>query len=247
MALPLPPTLVELRRSVSIRVGLVTSGKLSKSMQAVVDEHLNKGQRQIFLRCAWARQQIDVDIVAEQGVRDYDIPDEVGSVGGIQRVVIEDINRVQWPLRYDDALGLENNLTYVDTPARPTTWQIIDDVIRVTPCVDAATWPTFHIRIIKGDKPLKEDGDRTAVDGEALVQYATILTKEYLGVGGPQQTARAEYTQYLDDLRSASVGPGRSFNIASELPTGVPYWRCPTADTSLAPWSQSWNPVGGGW
>ncbi len=244
MALPLPPTLVELRQSVGIRVGLATSGKLSKSMQAVIDEHLNKCQREIFLRCAWARQLIDTTITAQQSVRDYDIPDEVGSVGGIQRLDIEDINGVRWGLTYDDDLSLENNTLYVDTPARPRTWQIIDDVIRVTPTVDAATWPTFHVRIIKGDQPLKEDGDRASVDGEALVQYATFITKEYLGVGGSQATARAEYQQYLMDLRSASVSAGRSFNIASELPTGVPYWRQPSADWAVAPYSASWNPVG---
>jgi hypothetical protein len=242
MALPLPPTLVQLQESVAIRVGLATSGNIAKSLEKVVREHLNKCQRELYLRCSWARQVIDVQIPTQQAVRDYDVPDEAASIGAIQRIDVEDIDGVRRALQYDDALPLESNLNYVNSPNVPTTWQFIDDVIRVTPTVNAQVWVKFNVRLIKADKPLIEGGDRASVDGEALVQYATIVTKEYLGTNGPQQNARAEFERYLLDLRSSSVGPGRSFNIASDRPTGVPYWRYPTAE--VAPYSPTWNPSG---
>lgn len=240
MALALPPTLVQLHESVAIRVGLATSGSIINSMSKVIREHLNKGQREIYLRCSWARQIVDVVVPTQQGVRDYDIPDDADSVGAIQRVDVQNSTGTRMPVRYDDALVLETNLQYVNTPNRPTTWQIIDDVMRFTPAVNAAEWVQFNIRLVKACKTLVEPGDRACVDGEALVQYATILTKEYLGVAGDQHMARAEFERFMLDLRSASVSAGRSFNIASEQPTGVPYWKYPAADT--APYSTSWNP-----
>lgn len=242
MALPLPPTLLELRQSVGIRVGLATSGSLSLSMQAVIDEHLNKCQREIFLRASWARQVVDTQITLITGQRDYDVPDEAGIIGRVQRLDVQDIRNVRWPVEYDDSLWLENNLENVNQPSRPTTWQYINDIIRLTPVPNADIWPLMNVRLILTDAPLKVQTDRTCVDGEALVQYTTIVTKEYMGVAGDQTKARQEFYQYMNDLRSASVGPGRSFNIASERITGVPYWRWPTVDAAVLPFSSSWNP-----
>ncbi len=247
MALPLPPTLQDLRKSVNVRVGLKTSGSLSLSMQDVIDEHLNKCQRQIFLRAAWARQVVDVVIPTVQGERDYDVPDDIGYIGAVQRLDIQGVDGIRWPIIYDDALALEDNTSNVIVPARPTTWQYINDIIRVTPAVDATIWPQINARVMLADKPLKIQTDRATVDGEALVQYATIITKEYMGVGGPQLAARAEFDQYMLDLRSASVGPGRMFNIASDTISGVPYWRWAPLNGLSSPYSQSWNPTGGNW
>lgn len=242
MALPLPPTLLKLRQSVGIRVGLATSGSLSLSMQDLVDEYLNKCQREIFLRATWARQVIDVVIPLIQAQRDYDVPAEAGSIGGVQRLDVQDNKGTRWELRYEDALWVENNITFTNTPSRPTTWQYINDVIRITPAPDAATWPQINCRLIRDDAPLIVQTDRTSVDGEALVQYATIGVKEYMQVGGDQTKARAEFSQYLIDLRSASVGPGRMFNIATERLTGVPYWHLAPLNGMNMPFDTSWNP-----
>lgn len=242
MALPLPPTLEQLQEAVSIRVGLFTSGKLSKSMEKIITEHINQAQREIFMRCAWARLLVEQEISTAQGVRDYDIPDLATSVAGIQQVLVVNTDGRRFQLDYDDALALEASTTQVETASRPRTWQIVNDVMRLSPAVDAANYPTLVVYLVKGDKPLVNGQDRACVDREALVQYVTILVKEYLGVGGSQAAARETYRQYLIDLRSANTGPGRSFNIASELPTGVPYWRYPTVAIGVSPYSPSWNP-----
>lgn len=244
MALPLPPTLLQLRQSVGIRVGLATSGSLSLSMQAVIDEHLNQCQRELFLRATWARQVVDVQIPTVQGVREYDVPDEAGAIGAIQRLDIQDVDGSRRIINYDDAFQLEPDTEQINTPIRPTTWQYINDVIRFPQGVDAVNWPLLNCRYIVADKPLLVQTDRASVDGEALVQYATIITKEYMQVGGDQRQARAAHVQYMFDLRSASVGPGRTFDIASMRATGVPYWRWSPANGLNQPWDLSWNPWG---
>lgn len=239
MTLPLSPTLADVRNSVAIRCGLATSGTLANNLRAVIDEMVRKCQAQIYLRATWARQVFEQTITAVNGERDYDIP-SVTTIGGILRVAAVDSKGKFKAMAYDDLLDIEN-ITY--TPGKPEFWKIIDDMLRVKPAPDTTEYPSFLLLLYRAPASMVADADRTVVDGEALIQLATIGVKEYLGVGGDQRVARAEFERYLLDLRQ-SVSPPRMFLIATRRLDGPAYWTWPTVDAATMPYAVDWNPPG---
>lgn len=247
MTLPLPPTLESLRNSVSIRVGLAASGNLSARMQPILTELIRQAQAEIYHRCSWARLWRTTDISLVSGQRDYDIPADsfIGTIGPVW--CINDENR-PFPVEYDDTLEVEWS-----TPAtaglesgRPLWWKVLNDLLRIAPAPDATVYPTLQLHYQQASGVLTSNESRASVDGEAIIQLATIRMKEYMGVGGPQMGEVARFERYLYDLR-ATVAPQRSYGIATRTIDGPAYWTSPSADTYTTPWISGWNPPGAGW
>ncbi len=244
MAMPLPPTLGQLRKSVMIRAALANSGTLATTLLPTVDEAINSAQRKIYLRAAWARQLITEEITTVDGDRDYDLPPSASYVGDVMQLLLVNSAGNRFKLGYDDASILTSNEVWASTKGRPSVWAFIDDVIRLDKAVDAASYPTIIAEVMKSDQTLVKESDHACVDGEALVMCAVIEVKRLMGIDFDLQSEQAEYVRYMTDLRSNRVGPGRSFSIASERDTGVAY-RQMYGMTQLWP---DWNPGRGvGW
>lgn len=240
MTLPLVPTLGEIRRSVATRCGLATSGNLLARSKDLLDQHIVAEQWALFRRASWCRtlQEYVIPLVTAQ--TDYDLL-ALTTPGCIHRIASKNADNKYFYLKYDDTLDLYN---YPSTAAsRPAYWQIINDQLRVLPATDATEWPSLLLTVTARPANLVNDDDRPVVDAEALIRAATILHKEYLGIGGDQSQARMDLKQYMLDLRSDS-SPGRTFNIASADPNGPAYWDVPTVDAATTPYSPSWNPPG---
>jgi hypothetical protein len=245
MAAPQPPTLGQLRNSVAIRAALARSGTLLTTVQPTIDEAINSAQRKIFLRAAWARQLVTEEITTVDEQRDYDLPVAAGYVGDVQQLLLVNASGTRFRLRYDDSERLTSNETWAATKGRPTTWAYIDDVMRMDKAIDATAYPRIVAEVMKSDETLVKEGDRACVDGEALVMLATITVKRLMGIDFDLDKEMSEYVLYLKDLRANRVGPGRAFAIASQLPTGVPYWGI---NAALYRGPTDWNPdLGAGW
>lgn len=244
MAMPLPPTLGKLRRSVMIRAALANSGTLATTLLPTVDEAINSAQRKIYLRAAWARQLVTEEITTVDGQRDYGLPLAAGYVGDVMQLLLVTSSGNRSPIGYDDAAIRTSNETWAETKGRPSVWAFVDDVMRMDKAIDATAYPRIVAEVMKSDQELVKESDVACVDGEALIMCAVIEVKRLLGVDFDLQAETAEYVRYMIDLRSNRVGPGRSFSIASDRDTGVAY-RQMYGLTQLWP---DWNPDRGvGW
>lgn len=221
MSLPLPPTLVQMRRSVAIRAGLATQNDTSLRYQAQIDEYLNKAQKFIDLNAIWARRMVRSTFASVDDETDYDIPTDA-NIGSIARLAIQDIDGVESELFEDDRPMFE--ALRLVTKGMPRVYRIIDQVIRVQPKVDAATWPTFIVEYEVRATDLVNDSDRTSVDAEAMIQFATTDIKRMLGLieaneVGPENQLTMSYLRLLRQQNS----PSRSYSMVSSALDGPAY------------------------
>lgn len=245
MTLPLPPTLVDLRQSVAVRAGLAGSGNLAARSTPLIDELLRQAQTEIYLRCAWARIWRTTDITLTTGERDYDIPADT-VIGNIGPIWVKNLDGRPFPVQFEDMLEVEWVSQDLQANGRPMTWNIVNDILRISPAPDAAVWPNLTLHYQQAPNTLTSDQSRASIDGEALIQLATIRLKENMGIGGPQQPDIARFERYLYDLRAAS-SPARVYATATRHIDGPAYWTSPSADTYTTPWISGWNPPGASW
>lgn len=241
MALPLPPTLVELRRSVAIRSGLATQNDSTLRYQAQVDEFINKAQRIIDLKASWARRNIRATFAATTGTTDYDIPNN-STLGAISRLAIQNADGVEVELFYDNRPAYET-LRLVDN-GQPVVYRIIDEVIRVLPAVDATLWPTFIMEYQTAAATLVNDADRCSVDPEAIIQMATADIRKMLGLITPVEAAAdmAAAFAYLNDLQQ-ELNPSRAWSMVSSAVDGPAYIRYGIpSGMGTSPYYAGWSP-----
>jgi len=249
MALPLLPTLAEIRGDVADRCGLATSGTLLARYKTQIDAEIRRAQRELFVSHAWLRRNVRVEITLATGVNTYDLPNAL-NLGGIHRVgLLEDSGRIR-ELDYDDLTDIAN--AYLDA-GRPRFWRVSGGTIAASPAPPVPTpaasivltpaptgdWTTLVIEGQMRDYPPQEDDDRIVVDGEAVTQMATIRMKEYLGVGGSQGSNRADLLTYIKGLRGQEA-PVRAFSMLSRTLSGPTYWTHPSATSGYSIDSTPW-------
>lgn len=233
MAAPLPPTLAELRSSVMARAGMSASGSVNARLFTLVDEFINKAQAWLYLEGAWVRVLRSTTFASVDGVADYDLP-ESAEVGSIQWLALLNTEGEPTPILYTDDPG--NRRLDLMAPGLPLAWRYIDEMIRVSPAPLAATYPTFVCDYYLPNRRLVQATDRTVIDGEAIVQAATIDLKEHLGTFADTGAARKDLAAYLARLREFSAIPESispvsrgTWPVDSYNPPGIgiqlPTWR----------------------
>lgn len=261
MTLPLPPTLVELRNSVAVRAGVATNGTLASSLYDIVDEFLASCQWEIYTRYSHARLRQTYETLTDMLQRDFDIPSDC-RIGTLEKVsmlrvrgeVATDPDNYVPPLTLDEVdvdrlrevdLKYDERTPYnnfdPEVPATPQTWQILNDLIRVAPSVDARLFPALRIYYAKAPTPLVAEADRCVVDGEGLKRMTALRVQDYLGIGGDLDTEMMKVERYLKDLRGLA-NPATSFNLASDNPDGPRYWTNPGIDAQNQPYTPNWGP-----
>lgn len=252
MSLPLLPTLEEVRNEVAQRCGIANSGTLPAKQKPQIDSEIRRAQRELFVAYPWLRRNVSVNIMLSADVATYDVPNSL-SLGGIYRVLLLDTDGVRkFELRYDDMVDIDN--TY-HSSARPTFWKIMGAAISASPAPPVprpdlsivlapppdGTWTTLIIEGQMRDYPPQADDDRVMLDGEAIIQMATIRYKEFLGIGGPQAQNRSDFISYVRGMRGQEA-PGRAIAIASRRADGPAYWDRPSTAAGYAPWASEWGP-----
>jgi len=240
MSQPLPPTLSAIRRSVAVRCGLSQATDINSRHRELIDEFIRKAQREIFLRASWARLRQTASIPLITGQVDYDIPDAT-YVGGIITLEVVNLNNTNQQLTYDDSRDLQAYEN--DAPTQPQWWRIVNDNIRILPQPDATQFPSLYIEYELGVVDPVNDQDRIVVDGEAVVQLATISMKKQMGTFSDLADDEKTFVRYLVDLRSYN-NPTRMYGQASRDWQGPIYVKLNSYPTGAGtgPYSAMWNP-----
>ena len=217
MAMPIRPTLRELRESVLLRIGMSPDGGAAARAAAQVDERIREAQEYIHLNLdfthLWTRRAVPLTV----GVTDYDWPDDV-EVGDLRRVVAARNDGYEIEL----ASGLntyERNSAYwngstsaapQDTWNAPQLWTIENQIIKIAPAPDEY-WTQLIFEAFIAPTPLVSDEDRCAVNGEALKKLAEALLKTHFGMPGAQEAKQA-FNDFIEDLRTKQ-GDGEGFQL----------------------------------
>jgi hypothetical protein len=243
MAIPLQPTFGDIRNAVAIRSNLARSGNLASNIKPLIDEFIRKGQRYIYIQFPWVRldTRITMPLVAGQAV--YDIPDEyhegtIRTLGVISKDEAGDATTLprEWRLQYDGMLDVRN---LQRVPGRPQNWRIIDQAITLSPVPDDA-WATLVIEGQLREATLANDADRVSVDGESLIEYATILLREHMDLGDTKM-ARIEWSASVTRMRGL-YKPVQAYPIASARSDGPAYWDRPSTPMGYVPYTNDWSP-----
>jgi len=235
MSLSLQPTLGEVRKSVMLRAGVGQPGPSNALIQAQTDEYINQSQLELYYEAEWVRKSVTATFNFIAGVADYNVPDDC-DIGNVNRLYIENNKGSFYEPKYDFLVDFLN--TY-KTPNMPRFWTIQDGVIRFLPAPDGTTWIKFHFDYYLDATPLVNDADRASVDGEALIQRATIKLQTQLGIGGDVSLAMSQHLKYLDRVR-VNQGPPQAFPMAPRKVDGPAYW-----DRARSiPYTPEWNPPG---
>jgi hypothetical protein len=244
MALPLPPTLSEVRNAVAIRSTIGMSGAISKTAIPLLNEAINQANARIYQGAVWARKTFEVYEPTVSGTRQYDIPDGANGPGGVLtlEVVNEDGNR--YPLVHNSSNYIDANEQAANEPGMPLFYYYLGDVIVLDKEVEISAYPQLRFVVQGAPVTMVDDGDRAAVDREALVQLATIYAKTLLNLPFDRTLVMREFEKYLSDMRSNTAEPGETIPLQSQRLMGPTYWLNPSVDALTAPYSVGWNPTG---
>ncbi len=223
MALKLQPTLSEMVTAVLDGLNLGNQGALNADLHPLIKRHLRVAQAFLWNQHPWLQNRVLERITLANGVTDYDLPDSF-EPGAIERVYCAsrtssstDEWEVSGGITPEDRTAVETN-AYAGR--KPFRFEFIDRILRVHPAPEGDDAdednapPYLYLEMQEGQSPLLEDEHRPAVDGEACIQLATILTKEQrrMPVG---DTERQTHAKYVASLRGKQREP-RVFTLGTD-------------------------------
>lgn len=206
MTLPLNPTLGQLRNEVLLRCGYSTTGNQAAGVIPVTDSYIAGSEKELFYECEWlkAAKRTSAELTVDVNVVDW--PDDVAP-GEILAIVVLKTNEDGTISRFPVGPGArlqERDSAVTDLEpnnGQPAVYELIDEVIYIYPRPSALyTSLEIDYRI---QPSLIQEGDRTLVDGELLVQRAVFKLKEYLALPVGQKEV-ADHERYLARLRAAN-------------------------------------------
>ncbi len=214
MAMPIRPTLGELRESLLRRVGLAAGGSAPANVMPVIDERIRQAERMLHTRIDFTHLWERRDVALTAGVNEYDWPDNV-EVGDLRW--ISAVNSDGYEARLSPGLRpIERNSAYPTPQTDPVSWSqpliytIQNQVIRIGPTPDES-WVKLTYEYYLAPGPMVDPEERCAIDGEALLMQAEILVKQHFGMPGIEPVA-GQLTEYLKDLQGKQ-GDGDGFQM----------------------------------
>lgn len=214
MAMPVRPTLGELRESLLRRCGLATGGSAPANVMPLIDERIRQAERLLHTRIDFTHLWESRDIPMSPGVSAYDWPDRV-NVGDLIRVSVVNGDGYEYELE----TGLrpnERNTAYPQPQTQQASWgtpssyTVQNQVIYVGP-TPTDEWATLRMEYYLAPGPMVDPEERCAVDPEALLMQAEILTKQHFGMPGIEPV-QVQLREYLIDLQGKQ-GDGDGFQM----------------------------------
>ncbi len=207
MVLPLNPTLGQLRNEVLLRCGYSTTGNQAAGVTPVTDSYIAGSEKELFYECEWLKAIKRTSVALIEGETTVDWPDDAAP-GEITLVAVvkvaDDGTESRWEVQPGARLqerdaGQES--TDEDRWGQPGVYELVDDVIYIYPAAsELFTSLEIDYRLAPS---LIQASDRTAVDGELLVQRAVFKLKEYLALPIGQKEVM-DHERYLARLRAAN-------------------------------------------
>jgi hypothetical protein len=182
MSAALQPTLAEARQEVMNRCGLATEGNIPRAVQGTMDSRIRSAQKQLYELYPWLRNYVTGEITLSNGVRDYDVPDDT-EPGEIDYISVRRISD-GWVYPLERGVRpVERNYLISVPPANsmPMRFDFINGIIRIDPAPDTTYFDVLQLQYYQVIVSLVEDTDRLVIDGEAVIMYAEILTKQHYG------------------------------------------------------------------
>jgi len=202
MTLPLNPTFQELVTEVLIRCGYSTEGNQSVGVIPVCESYVAGAEKELFYECEWLKAARRTTVALEEDEAVIDWPDEVAP-GEVLLIVAtrenEDGTLSRFPL--GPGARLQERDLAASESGQPVVYEYIDEAIHIYPA-PSEDWTSLEIDYRVGPA-LFGPGDRTAVDGELLVQRATHKMKDYLELPIGQKEL-ADHERYLARLRASN-------------------------------------------
>lgn len=216
MALPLQPTLSEIRAATLTRCGIASSGNIPRNISDIIDEKIRSAQIQIYELYPWLANYVSrtTDLIAD--TKDYDVPDDTDP-GHIDFISVRRISDGKlYPLEPGIRPG-ETNLFVNSSASLPTRYAFIDQMIHIEPVPDVTLYDVLVLQYFQVPGQFVEDTERAVVDGEALKTFAEILVKEHFG-GQDTDKLRADLGRYLERKRTRQ-SDGGGFQMGGRLPS----------------------------
>lgn len=200
MALPLNPTLSELRNQVLLRCGYSVTGNQSAAVAPLVNSYLAGSEREIFPEMEWLRanKRTTIALVADEHTVDWPDDAEPGEIYDVWTVRADtgELSVVMPGLYLNERDSGDNGES-----GRPILYEYSNQAIELEP---APSSDYTSLVVTYGLEPrLVQDDDRCLVDPELLIQRAVFKFKEYLGlpVG---QVEMANHERYMARLRASN-------------------------------------------
>lgn len=241
MAFVLPPTLMEVREAVAVRLNFGPQAARSPAMRPLLDEFIRRAAAEVVLEAAWVELRIRYETDLVDGQDTYDFPDNMDP-GRLERLIVRSKSGDEYELEADiqphERAQFNRTATSKDMPLR---YEIVNEEIVLIPRPDAVEYPTLLVEGYAKPAEPRANDDRIPVDKEALVQWATAIGKAHFGhkdASVSLQTVR-EYLRRVratqTDSSSVQIGGhfsakfryrrGRRIGGASAL--GNNYWLLP--------------------
>lgn len=246
MALNAPMRFGDAVHSVFVRCSISTSGNHHARFLEIVREFVRTAHTQLFPEAEWTPALARVEIPLTAGLQTYDWPDDC-LPGRINFASVRDTegNEIQldFGMRPNERSAAQSGGTVrSDTPLLLT---FVNGDLELTPA-PASKWDTLIIDYVRSANSLADDADPMIVDGELVVQSATMKFKRHLGLPVGREDV-AEHERYLDRVKGMQ-STGGGFQIGGHQSSrNAVHKRNRIGDStnstgSSAPYDTDWSP-----
>lgn len=226
MTLPLNPTFQQVVEEVLIRCGYSTEGNQAVGVLPVAQSYVAGAEKELFPECEWLKAARRTTVELTEDVATVDWPDDCAP-GEILQVVVLKTDEDGTVSRYPVSPGarLQERDAAASESGQPMVYEYMNEEILLYPA-PSEDWVSMEIDYRVGPA-LYQPTDRSAVDGELLVQRAVFKLKEYLDlpIG---QVEMANHERYLARLRASNsqrsgiqLGGHKSWQVYPQLKNRV--------------------------
>lgn len=242
-----PPTLFgDAVRSVFVRCSFSTSGNQSAAYRELVQEMVRSAHTQLYPEAEWTPAIVREEFALADGVQTYDFPDTI-MPGRINAVTVTNDSGREVEVEIAATRPNERDAARSEGVVRtgcPVLVSFVGQDMEFWPAPDE-TWVSATIDGVASSLTLRDDADPLVVDGELVIQAATMKFKRHLGLPVSRDDM-AEHERYLARVKAMqSNGGGWQFggrqapkvSVQKRNRIGLQYRRTGNAATDTPDWN----------
>lgn len=234
--------------AVFTRCSVSPVGSQAAMYLGLVQEFVRSAHTQLYPEAEWTPAIKRADIDLADGVKVYDWPDDMlpgqlnsaSVVNSDGREVEVEISMIR-PNERSAALTTDG----VARTGLPVLLTFVNGGWELNPAPNA-DWVTLRVDYLLSVGPLRDDAELLIVDGELVVQSATMKFKRHLGILVDKVDV-AEHERYLARVKGMQsngtglqLGGHQSYRTHVQKRNRIAYDR--NVNGSQAPYSTEWNP-----
>lgn len=234
MSFALPPTLMEVREAVAIRLNVGAQATVASSMRDLLDEFIRRASREVLLEAAWVELRVRLEMDLVDGVSLYEWPDNMdpGRLEGLSVVSQLDGNDERVYELHAGIRAHEQEMWTGDSAkGLPVRYEIINGDLRLLPAPDTENYQILRIEGYQRPPEPRTNTDRIPLDKEAVVQKAVAIGKQHFGHPDALLAAN-DFRLYVERMRPLQsdgedmvLGGARSRKFSRTTLRRNPAWR----------------------